>query len=133
MKKKWFYGILPVITLILEILPFGAVCNFANPDGAPWRQTFSYFDLLPFGYANFSPFLTAIMTCLVLAAVVAYCYFGTYGLAKIAKEVLFVAVLLSLGPLLLGAQYYSVVGAMITFTLLAEFLLLQITVQKPKE
>ena len=125
--------ILPIITLILEILPFGAVCNFANPEGAPWRRTFSYFDLLPFGYANFSPFLTAIMTCLVLAAVVAYCYFGTYGLTKIAKEVLFVAVLLSLGPLLLGAQYYSVVGAMITFTLLAEFLLLQITVQKPQE
>ena len=45
-------GILPVITIVLEILPYGAVCNFANPEGEVLRETFSNFDLTPFGYAN---------------------------------------------------------------------------------
>ena len=26
------YLIFPIITLVLEILPYGAVCNFANPE-----------------------------------------------------------------------------------------------------
>ena len=39
MKKRLTYLILPVVTLILEILPYGAVCQFANPEGAPWRET----------------------------------------------------------------------------------------------
>lgn len=49
MKKRFLYLIFPAVALILEILPFGAVCNFANPDGEPWRETFSYFSLTPFG------------------------------------------------------------------------------------
>ena len=66
MKKRLLYLFLPIVTLILEILPYGAVCNFANPEGKPWRMTFSYFDLTPFGYANFAPFLTAITEAPVL-------------------------------------------------------------------
>lgn len=29
MKKRFLYLLLPIITLILEILPYGAVCIFA--------------------------------------------------------------------------------------------------------
>ena len=64
MKKRLMYLALPALTLILEILPYGAVCNFANPEGEAWRRTYSYFDLTPFGYANFAPLLTAFLTCL---------------------------------------------------------------------
>ena len=56
MKKRLLYLILPLVTVILELLPYGAVCNFMNPEGDPWRETFSYFSLTPFGYANFAPF-----------------------------------------------------------------------------
>ncbi len=131
MKKKWFYGILPVITLILEILPFGAVCNFANPEGDPWRATFSYFDPLPFGYANFSPFLTAILTCAVLALTVAFCLTGRYGIAKAMKAVLCATVVLSLCPFLLGIRYVSAVGVLISLTLLAEGIFLHLSVKAP--
>ena len=59
MKKRALYLILPIVTLVLECLPFGAVCNFALDQGETVRKTFSYFDPVPFGYANFAPLLTA--------------------------------------------------------------------------
>ena len=65
MKKRFLYLVLPIITLILEVLPYGAVCIFASSPTDRIRETFSYFDLTPFGYANFAPLFTAIITCLV--------------------------------------------------------------------
>ena len=53
-----------VAAIIIEALPFGAVCNFATPEKTI-TQTFSYFSLIPYGYANFGPFLTAVSTCIL--------------------------------------------------------------------
>ena len=124
MKKKILYLILPIVTLILEILPYGAVCNFANPEGEPWRKTVSYFDLVPFGYANFAPFLTAIVTCVILILFVIYTFSDKQRLITVIKGFLCVGVVLSLCPLLYGVSYFSVVGALITATLLVELILL---------
>lgn len=131
-KKRLLYLILPVITLILEILPYGAVCNFANPEGAPWRETFSYFDMTPFGYANFAPLITAIITCLIFGLLVVHCITGKQGWAVKAKNILYVGTVFSLGPLVFGINYFSIVGALITASLLAELLFLQFTL-KPAE
>ena len=125
MKKRLQYLILPIVTLILEILPYGAVCNFANPEGEPWRETFSYFDLTPFGYANFAPLITAVLTCVMTVLVIVYCVGGKKDWLVRAKGVLFACVLLSLGPLVFGIRYFSVVGALITASLIAELLLLR--------
>lgn len=134
MKKRLLYLILPIITLILEILPYGAVCNFAHfeTDGTVGRvrELYSYFDLLPFGYANFAPLLTAIVTCFVFLFLVIYCFTGKYSVVKITKGVLSAAVVLSLCPLLYGLDYFSVVGALITISLIAELLLLFFTIRK---
>ncbi len=124
MKKRLLYLVLPIITLILEILPYGAVCNFANPEGKPWRKTFSYFDLTPFGYANFAPFLTAIITCAVLVLLAVYLLTDKQRLISTAKLLLGVSVVLSLCPLLYGINFFSIVGAMITASLIAELVLL---------
>ena len=132
MKKRLSYLILPIITLILEILPYGAVCNFARPEGEPWRKTFSYFDLTPFGYANFAPLITAIISCIVLLLIVIYCFTGKQRLAITAKNILCVCVIFSLGPLVFGINYFSVVGALITLSLIAEFLLLHFTLKTSK-
>ena len=35
-----------IVILVLEILPYGAVLHFGNPEGEPFRETFSYFDVL---------------------------------------------------------------------------------------
>ena len=124
MKKRLLYLILPIVTLILEILPYGAVCNFANPEGDPWRKTFSYFDLTPFGYANFAPFLTAIITCVILAIMLIYLFTGKTKTITAAKVLLCVGVVLSLCPLLFGINFFSIVGALITVSLMAELILL---------
>ena len=34
--KKSLFVVLPLATLILELLPNGVVLNFANPEGEPW-------------------------------------------------------------------------------------------------
>lgn len=132
MKKRWLYLILPLVTLVLEILPYGAVCNFANPEGDPLRKTFSYFDLTPFGYANFAPLITAVITCIVFLLVVIYCITGNHKWASKARNILCVCAVFSLGPLVLGVRFFSIVGALITMSLVAEWLLLHFAVKKTR-
>lgn len=133
MKKRWMHLLLPVAALVLELLPYGAVCNFANPEGEPWRRTYSYFDLTPFGYANFAPFLTAVFTCVAIALLLVYLFVGTRLWAGIAKKFLVVTFALSLCPLVLGITYYSVVGLLITWCLFAETLWLSVVIKREKE
>ena len=132
MNRRWRFLILPVITLALEILPWGAVCNFANPDGEPWRRTFSYFDPTPFGYANFAPFLTAIVTCAVVISLLVYAIADRPRAKTVATALLCAGLVLSLCPLLSGINYFSLVGALITVTLFAELVLLLIPFKRSK-
>ena len=133
MKKRWMHLLLPVAALVLELLPYGAVCNFANPEGVPWRRTYSYFDLTPFGYANFAPFLTAVFTCVAIALLLVYLFVGTRLWAGIAKKLLAVTFALSLCPLVLGTEYYSVVSLLITWCLFSETLWLSVVIKREKE
>lgn len=139
MKKRWIYLILPIITLVLEILPYGAVCNFMRPsttEGVPagrFRELYSYFDLTPFGYANFAPLITAIITCIVLLLVAIYCLTGNKKWVLKAKNILYVCAAFSLGQLVLGINFFSVVGALITASLMAELFLIHFTIKKPVE
>ena len=130
MKKRFLYLVLPIITLILEVLPYGAVCIFASSPTDRIRETFSYFDLTPFGYANFAPLFTAIITCLVFILLLVYCVKGNVRFAVKAKNILYVAAVMSLGPLVFGLSYFSVVGALITICLIAELLLLQFRIKQ---
>ena len=133
MKKRFLYLVLPIITLILEVLPYGAVCIFASSPTDRIRETFSYFDLTPFGYANFAPLFTAIITCLVFILLLVYCVKGNVRFAIKAKNILCVALVMSLGPLVFGIAYFSVVGGFITASLLAELLFLQFTIKQTAE
>ena len=121
MKKNVIYVILPMITIVLELLPYGAVLNFANPEGEPWRETYSYFSLMPFGYANFGPLLTAILTC-VLLILGAILFFGKKDtMRKSIKWVSGVAIATSLMPLMFGLNFFTLVGALISLVLIIEF------------
>ena len=133
MKKRFVYLVLPIITLILEVLPYGAVCIFASSPTDRIRETFSYFDLTPFGYANFAPFLTALITCLIFVLLFIYWLKGNTVFAIKAKNILYVAAVMSLGPLVFGLSYFSVVGALITTCLIAELLLLQFRIKQVVE
>jgi hypothetical protein len=128
MKKRLLFLILPVITLILEILPYGAVCNFANPEGKSWRKTYSYFDLTPFGYANFAPFVTAIITCAVITVLLFYVFTNKKQTISVARVLLCVGTVISLCPMLYGIDFFSVVGALITVSYILELTLLFIKI-----
>ena len=118
MKKKLITLCLLLCTLVLEILPYGAVCNFWNPEGPPYRATYSYFSMIPYGYAHFSPLLTAILTCVLLLIVLISIIFKK-AIGKKTAILAGIASILSLCPLLYGIAYYSIVGALISLTLIA--------------
>lgn len=61
---------------VLELLPYGAVLHFANGFGGTIRETFSYFSFIPFGYANFGPLCTAVLSCLLLGLAAVYLLSG---------------------------------------------------------
>ena len=118
MKKKLITLCLLLCTLVLEILPYGAVCNFWNPEGPPHRATYSYFSMIPYGYAHFSPLITAILTCVLLLIVLISIIFKK-AIGKKTAILAGIASILSLCPLLYGIAYYSIVGALISLTLIA--------------
>ena len=122
--KKIGLVVLPAITIVLELLPLGAVCIFATSPTERVKETFSYFSLTPFGYANFAPLITAILT-------VAIFLLSLFALKKSgALKALFVlsiiAAVISLLPLVYGLNYYTLVGALITVTLVIESILAKI-------
>ena len=116
MKKKLIMLCITLIALVLEILPYGAACNFANPEGEPWRRTYSYFDLTPFGYANFAPFIVALLTCILIILIVVSLVSKKEMKAPILA-VSAISTVLSLAPLLYGIRFFSVVGALISVAL----------------
>lgn len=123
MRKKGIALSATTLAFVLELLPYGAVCNFANPEGEPWRRTYSYFGLTPFGYANFAPFLTALLTCALLVLLIVSIVTKKQMRAPMLS-VSVIATLLSLAPLLLGVSFFSFVGAMISLALLGASIML---------
>ena len=119
--KKSLFVVLPLASLILELLPNGVVLNFANPDGEPWRRTYSYFSLTPFGYANFGPFITAILTCILLVLVAVFLFKPRKGLNTAILNVSGIATAASLMPLMFGFDYMTVIGVITTSLLAGTF------------
>ena len=116
--KKISLIVLPVLTILLEALPLGAVCIFASSPTERITETFSYFSLIPFGYANFAPLITAILTIIILLLSL---------ISRKKNNVLnavfvfsFIAAIVSL------LHYYTPVGAFITIALAAECVLVKI-------
>ena len=119
--KKLLLVSFPIIAFVLELLPYGVVLNFANPEGEPWRRTYSYFSLTPFGYANFGPFITAILTCVLLVLVVVYLFKSHKGLNIAIMNVSGFATATSLLPLMFGFSYITVIGVIVSVLLAATF------------
>lgn len=114
-----------IVSIILEALPYGAVCNFATPEKTI-RQTFSYFSLTPYGYANFGPFITACLTCILfLLSVLMFTKFSD-KIKKIALVISGISVVTSFMPLLLGLNNYSVTGGFISSMMIIQFIIITI-------
>ncbi len=119
--KKFLFTVLSVVVLILELLPNGVVLRFSNPEGEPWIRTYNYFSLTPFGYANFGPFITALLTCVLLVFAVIYLFKQGKGLNAAIMIVSGIAAATSLMPLMFGVEYITVIGVIITLLLVGTF------------
>ena len=105
------------VTVVLELLPWGAVCVFAGAPGSPEgriRETYSYFDPLPFGYANFGPLMTAVLSCVLFGLwLVGAVFEARRGYFRVVMAVGMTAVATSGMPLLMGVDFCSVTGGVI--------------------
>ncbi len=124
-RKKAALILLPVITVLLEVLPYGAVCIFASSPTERIRETFSYFSLVPFGYANFSPFITAVLTVVII--IFALISLKKGRAVKIVFVISIIAAVVSVLPLMYGVNCYSIVGCFISITLGIEIVMAKIS------
>lgn len=115
--KKILLSILALVVLILELLPGGVVLRFANPEGEPWVKTYSYFNMTPFGYANFGPFITAVMTCVLIVLIIIAWFKYSRGLNVAIKSVTAFATVTSLMPIMFGVEYLTGIGVAISILL----------------
>ncbi len=119
--KNILLSVLTLGTLALELLPNSVVLRFANPEGEPWVHTYNYFSLTPFGYANFGPLITAILTCFLLVLAVIYLFKQSKGLNSAITIVSGIATATSLMPLMFGIEYITAIGVIITLLLAGTF------------
>ncbi len=122
--KSWLLLLLSLATIVLMLLPYGAVLEFGFMGESGQveyaRHTYSYFSLTPFGYADFGPLLSAVLTC-VLAVLALWFLLRGRGIRAI-RTVSVLALVASLLPLvahICGAPVYSVLGGVISVLLLA--------------
>ena len=127
MKKKMITLALLLSALVLEILPYGAVCNFGNPEGEPWRVTYSYFSMIPYGYGDFGPLITAILSCVMLVIIVLSILLKK-DWSRSISIISVIATIASLAPLMFGFSNFSIVGAMISTCILATFVISRIKI-----
>lgn len=134
MKKRIKYLCLPMLSLILEIIPYGAVLNFGvatgDGGGTTLRQLYSYFDPLVFGWANFAPMITGIFTCITLLFIARYCFLGKNRPAIVGRKLCLVTAIINLCPLFYGVKYLSLVGIIISILLVMEAWLLTKEIKK---
>ncbi|MBQ8741776.1 MAG: hypothetical protein IJZ03_00235 [Clostridia bacterium] len=119
--KKFLLIMMPIAALILELLPNGVVLRFANPDGDPWVRTYSHFDMMPFGYANFGPLIAAVLTCVLLLLSVIYFFKPCKGLNTAMMNVSGFATVAAFAPLMFGTDYLTVIGIIVGLLLAATF------------
>lgn len=108
-----------VILIFLESLPVGAVLTFAEDGGEAVRKTYSYFSLVPYGYANFAPFLTAVLTVIITVLTLISLFSNKIRLYSACTVISAIALITSLLPLIYGADYFTPAAVIITLILSA--------------
>lgn len=109
--------------IVLEALPYGVVAIFAtSPEvNETIIELYSYFDFLPYGYGNFAPLTTAILTVL-LAVLTFVLIFVKRPLTRL-RTTQFVATavtaVISVCPMLFGYEYITIIGVFVTLLLVA--------------
>ena len=119
-KRSFFLLAISILTLILEIIHYGAVLEFAHmsPDLtlSYYEQHFSYFNPMVYGHGHFGPLITAVLTCMLAVITVIAVFFENRAVRITLRAVSVLTLLFSLTPML--TDCYSPVGIAISALLL---------------
>lgn len=106
--------------IVLEALPDSAVLVFGTESGSV-REGYSYFDTLPFGYADVWPLLTAILTCAAAAVSLAAVFCRVKGLVYLWVCLAGAAVFTSFLAICSPVSHFTAVGLAIFLVSAAGF------------
>ena len=127
MSRKKISSVLALIgcltaaaAIVLEALPDAAVLVFGTESGSV-RVGYSYFDTLPFGYADVWPLLTAILTCAAAAASLASVFCRVKGLVYLWVCLAGAAVFTSFLAICSPVSHFTAVGLAIFLVSAAGF------------
>ncbi len=117
MKRRFFLLIFPVIAVILEILPGGVAMNFADIDALTGEikvsvEKYSYFSMMPFGYGNHFPLITAALTCVIAVLAAVYAFTGKRPFVNAVFGLSIAALVVSVVPVVFRS--YTLTGIFIT-------------------
>jgi hypothetical protein len=131
--RKYLSLVLGVIIVVLEILPYGAALSFASPDGAVVNLTryYSYFSIIPFGYANFGPLITAIFTSVAFLLTIIGLFVKARGLVRARLWIYRASFITSLTPLIMFCSaYFTLLGLGISCLILLNCIIIRHSEQK---
>ena len=119
-KVRISYLVMSISALCAELFGKGAVCVFAVSPEKTQTTLFSYFSLVPFGYANFGPFITAVLTTVIVVLSVVLFTKKAQKITKCLTVLSIAAAAAALLPLImLGGAYFNLVSYIITVILTA--------------
>lgn len=125
-KNTFKYLLILIGILILEIIPCSAVCVYGNltDAGLIERVTnyYSSFSLVPLGNANFAPFVTGILTCLLIVITGAGVLMKKKKIIDFSRIITGITAIISALPLLI--LMYSWASLLITTLLCAQYIIL---------
>lgn len=126
-KYYWVAIMLQCVALVLEILPIGSVMVFAPSPDERVTRIYSYFSLLPVGYANVTPMLTGILTIviIVMGIIAVFKFDKSSKLRKVAFICSVISFLFSIIPLFL----FGMVGMTVASYAVSGAILLSICLQ----
>ncbi len=119
--KRFLPTFFSLIAFAFEWIPSGVVLFFANPEGEPFRSSYSFFSLVPYGYGTITPFLCALLTSFGLLAALLFCFKPKKGFLLAARYFPLVAALLAAATVFNAAARLSYIGFSIILLLAGAF------------
>lgn len=122
-KRKLILTFTFVVAVVLELLPFGVMCNFSDGEQTVLRR-FSYFSMVPYAYGCMLPLVAAILSVAALVLSVVYLTPKIAGRRAVAVPWIIVAVaavasVASMLHILLRWEWRTLPGALIAAVLVA--------------
>ncbi len=122
-KRKLILTFTFAVAVVLELLPFGVMCNFSDGEQTVLRR-FSYFSMVPYAYGCMLPLVAAILSVAALVLSVVYLTPKIAGRRAVAVPWIIVAVaavasVASMLHILLRWEWRTLPGALIAAVLVA--------------